>query len=130
MTYWSSAVVIWRGLGSLVGAGFGARRLEHLLFDDLLAEVDALVADVDALTRDQLADLLLALAAEAAAIGHLRSLAAEVLIGGACLVQPVGSVGLSHVVLADGPPSQRWRACVVALALSLLADLHRQAATS
>ena len=50
----------------------GARRLEHLLFDDLLAEVDALVADVDALPRDQLADLLLALAAEAAAVRNLR----------------------------------------------------------
>ena len=52
-----------------------ARRLEHLLLDDLLAQVDALVADVDALARDELADLLLALATEAAAIGHLRALA-------------------------------------------------------
>jgi hypothetical protein len=49
----------------------GARRLEHLLLDDLLAEVDALVADVDALARDQLADLLLALPAERAAVGDL-----------------------------------------------------------
>ncbi len=49
----------------------GARRLEHLLFDDLLAEVDALVADVDALPRNELADLLLALAAEGAAVGNL-----------------------------------------------------------
>src|SRR6478752_2845683 len=50
-------------LGALLG------RLEHLLLDDLLAQVDALVADVHALARDQLADLLLALAAERAAVG-------------------------------------------------------------
>src|SRR5205807_9364494 len=48
-----------------------ARRLEHLLFDDFLAEVDALVADVDALAGDQLANLLLALPAEGAAIWDL-----------------------------------------------------------
>src|SRR4051794_26749738 len=54
----------------------GTGRLEHLLLDDLLAEVDALVADVDALTRDQLANLLLALAAEGAAIWDLGSLGA------------------------------------------------------
>src|SRR5581483_9065113 len=35
-----------------------------ILFEDLLAEVDALVADVDAGTGDQLPDLVLALAAE------------------------------------------------------------------
>ena len=52
------------------------RRLEELLLDDLLAEVDALIADVDALARDELADLLLALAAEGAAIRNLGSLAA------------------------------------------------------
>ena len=70
--------MIWRGLGSLAALGLGARgRLEHLLVDDLLAEVDALVADVDALARDELADLFLALAAEAAAIGHLGALAAR-----------------------------------------------------
>jgi hypothetical protein len=40
--------------------------LGELLLDDLVAEVDALVADVDARTGDQLLDLLLALAAEAA----------------------------------------------------------------
>src|SRR5207244_11186871 len=49
----------------------GPRRLEHLLFDDLLAEVDALVADVDALAGDQLANLLLALPAEGAAVWDL-----------------------------------------------------------
>ena len=50
--------------------------LEHLLLDDLLAEVDALVADVDALACDELADLLLALAAEGAPIRDLGSLGA------------------------------------------------------
>jgi hypothetical protein len=40
------------------------RRLEELLLDDLLAQVDALVADVHALARDELANLLLALPAE------------------------------------------------------------------
>jgi hypothetical protein len=38
----------------------------ELLVDDLVAEVDALVADVDAGARDQLFDLALRLAAEAA----------------------------------------------------------------
>ena len=38
----------------------------ELLLDDLVTEVDALVADVDARARDQLLDLLLALAAERA----------------------------------------------------------------
>jgi hypothetical protein len=43
-----------------------ARRRRQLLVDDLVAEVDALVADVDAGTGDQLFDLALRLAAEAA----------------------------------------------------------------
>jgi hypothetical protein len=38
----------------------------ELLVDDLVAEIDALVADVDARASDQLLDLALALAAEAA----------------------------------------------------------------
>jgi hypothetical protein len=38
----------------------------QLLVDDLVAEVDALVADVDARPGDQLFDLALRLAAEAA----------------------------------------------------------------
>jgi len=38
----------------------------QLLVDDLVAEVDALVADVDAGARDELLDLALGLAAEAA----------------------------------------------------------------
>src|SRR5439155_7981119 len=42
------------------------RRSGELLVDDLVAEVDALVADVDAGARDELLDLALALAAEAA----------------------------------------------------------------
>jgi hypothetical protein len=43
----------------------GGRR-GQLLVDDLVAEVDALVADVDAGAGDQLFDLALRLAAEAA----------------------------------------------------------------
>jgi hypothetical protein len=42
------------------------RRCRQLLVDDLVAEVDALVADVDAGAGDQLFDLALRLAAEAA----------------------------------------------------------------
>jgi hypothetical protein len=42
------------------------RRGGELLVDDLVAEIDALVADVDARTGDQLLDLPLGLAAEAA----------------------------------------------------------------
>jgi hypothetical protein len=41
-------------------------RRRQLLVDDLVAEVDALVADVDAGAGDQLLDLALRLAAEAA----------------------------------------------------------------
>jgi hypothetical protein len=41
-------------------------RRGQLLVDDLVAEVDALVADVDAGAGDQLLDLALGLAAEAA----------------------------------------------------------------
>ncbi len=41
-------------------------RCRKLLVDDLVAEIDALVADVDARTCDQLLDLPLGLAAEAA----------------------------------------------------------------
>src|SRR3712207_8442680 len=42
------------------------RSLGELLFDDLVAQVDALVADVHAGARDELLDLLLRLAAEGA----------------------------------------------------------------
>jgi hypothetical protein len=42
------------------------RRSGELLVDDLVAEIDALVADVDARAGDQLLDLALRLAAEAA----------------------------------------------------------------
>ena len=59
----------------LGGRRLRARRLEQLLLDDLLAQVDALVADVDALARDELADLLLALPAEGAPVRDLGSLA-------------------------------------------------------
>jgi hypothetical protein len=41
-------------------------RRGQLLVDDLVAEVDALIADVDARSGDQLLDLALRLAAEAA----------------------------------------------------------------
>jgi hypothetical protein len=41
-------------------------RSGELLVDDLVTEIDALVADVDARPRDQLLDLSLRLAAEAA----------------------------------------------------------------
>src|SRR5450432_2459379 len=51
-------------LGELVPLQVG--RLRELLFDDLVAQVDALVADVDAGARDQLLHLLLALPAERA----------------------------------------------------------------
>ena len=50
-----------------VEVGDDARRgFRHALFDDLVAQLDALVADVDAGTRDELLDLLLALSAEGA----------------------------------------------------------------
>ena len=39
-------------------------RLAELLFDDLVAQVDALIADVDAGAGNELLDLLLTLAAE------------------------------------------------------------------
>src|SRR5262249_52806052 len=51
-------------LGQLVEAQLGG--LGQLLLDDLVAQVDALVADVHAGPGDQLLDLLLGLAAEAA----------------------------------------------------------------
>jgi hypothetical protein len=50
------------GLGQLVEAELGV--LRQFLFDDLVAEIDALVADVDTGPSDQLLDLLLALSAE------------------------------------------------------------------
>jgi hypothetical protein len=59
------------GIGQLGDLRLDARRLEHLLFDDFLAEVDALVTDIDTLARNQLANLFLALAAETAAIWNL-----------------------------------------------------------
>ncbi len=48
-------------LGDPVGG-----RLGHALFDDLVAQFDALVADVHAGARDELLDLLLTLSAERA----------------------------------------------------------------
>ena len=52
------------GLGKVLEGELG--RLGELLVDDVVAQVDALVADVDTGTGDQLLDLLLRLAAEAA----------------------------------------------------------------
>src|SRR6266567_5632411 len=52
------------GLGEVVELDLGA--LRELLFDDLVAEIDALVADVHTGTGDELLDLLLALPAERA----------------------------------------------------------------
>jgi hypothetical protein len=57
-------VVDLLGLGQLVELELGG--LRQLLFDDLVAEVDALVADVHPGPGDQLLDLLLRLAAERA----------------------------------------------------------------
>src|SRR5205085_4568961 len=59
-------------------------RLRELLFDDLVAEIDALVADVDAGPRDELLDLLLALSAERA----LQQVAAVTELRHACLPEP------------------------------------------
>jgi hypothetical protein len=59
----------------------GGRR-RQLLVDDLVAEVDALVADVDAWACDQLLDLALRLAAEAAEELLVR-------IGGTCQRNPL-----------------------------------------
>ncbi len=53
-----------RGLGSCVEVERG--RNGQLLVDDLVAEIDALVADVHARAGDELLDLALRLAAEAA----------------------------------------------------------------
>ena len=52
------------GRGRLSRSSCGRGR--ELLVDDLVTEIDALVADVDAGPGDQLLDLPLALAAEAA----------------------------------------------------------------
>jgi hypothetical protein len=64
-----------------------AGRRGQLLVDDLVAEVDALVADVDAGAGDQLLDLALRLAAEAAEELLVR-------IGGPCQRKSLlGAVG-------------------------------------
>ena len=71
------------------------RRSGELLVDDLVAEIDALVADVDARAGDQLLDLPLRLAAEAAE---------ELLVGvgRACHPSPCCPVPPS-LVLGDHP---------------------------
>ena len=65
-------------LGELVEVEVG--RLGQFLFDDFVAEVDALIADIDTRTGDELLDLLLRLAAERAfqqlaAVTELRHVA-------------------------------------------------------
>jgi hypothetical protein len=69
-------------------------RSGELLVDDLVAEVDALVADVDAGAGDQLLDLALRLAAEAAE---------ELLIGfcRTCQRNSLPRVGLAGPTLAS-----------------------------
>ena len=62
--------------GQLAGRRAGCLAL-HFVTNDLVAQVDALVADVDRRTRDELAGLVLALAAERAVEG---------LVGGSCVV--------------------------------------------
>jgi hypothetical protein len=63
------------------------RRRRQLLVDDLVAEIDALVADVDAGSGDQLLDLALRLAAEAAE---------ELLVGVCRACQRSPLLGLVH----------------------------------
>jgi hypothetical protein len=72
------------------------RRSGELLIDDLVAEVDALVADVDAGTCDQLLDLALRLAAEAAE---------ELLVGFGGTCQRNYSLGLA----SPGRLLPRWK---------------------
>jgi hypothetical protein len=69
-------------LGQVLQLEDGRRR--QLLVDDLVAEIDALVADVDAGAGDQLLDLPLRLAAEAAEellVGVCRACQRESLLG-------------------------------------------------
>ena len=72
----------------------GGRR-GQLLVDDLVAEVDALVADVDAGAGDQLLDLALRLAAEAAEELLVR-------VGGTCQRNPL-LAGLGRDLPASRP---------------------------
>src|SRR5581483_2355024 len=75
-------------LGKLVPLDLGG--LRQLLFDDLVAEIDALVTDVDAGPGDQLLHLLLALPAE----GALQQVPPVAELGHP-LASPPGSAGLS-----------------------------------
>ena len=65
MTYSSSWVTIWRGVGILLNSGLLVPAAAPLLLEDRLAEVDALAADVNvAGPFDQRADVAIALATE------------------------------------------------------------------
>src|SRR5690606_8982775 len=84
-------------------------RLGELLFDDLVAEVDALIADVDPGPCDQLLDLLLRLAAERALqklaavseLGHVVSPPAMVVRLGRCYRTAEIGPAVSASVLAS-----------------------------
>src|SRR5690242_125137 len=76
-------------------------RSGELLVDDLVTEIDAFVADVDAGTGDQLLDLSLALAAEAAE---------ELLVSIACpghVSSRCTSVSPRWLLLDSATPTQR-----------------------
>ena len=67
MTYWSRCSTICRGVGILAEQRLAGAAAAALLFEDRLAEVDALAADVDvAGPFDQRPDVAIALAAEGA----------------------------------------------------------------
>ena len=70
-----------------LAAGAGAGLLLNLLADDVVAEIDALVADKHRWSRDELAHLVLALAAERA------------------VQQPIAIATFSLLVVAHGPTS-------------------------
>src|SRR6185312_13928613 len=72
------------------------RRGGELLVDDLVAEIDALVADVDPGPRDQLLDLSLGLAAEAAEQLFVR-------VGGTSHGPLLSLPGTAELVLRDHP---------------------------
>jgi len=76
-----------KGLGEVLQLEAG--RSGELLVDDLVAEIDALVADVDTRTGDQLFDLSLGLAAEAAEKLLVR-------IGWACQRNPLLRIDVSR----------------------------------
>ena len=115
-----------RGLGQLVE--FDVVGVGQLLFDDLVAEVDALVADVHAGARNELFDLLLALSAEralqqVAAVSDARHCAwSPTSLSASIIVRLVGSPrgdyptlpALSERGATDKAESRRWYLAVFA----------------